>query len=133
MSEDNKSGPQAGQLAPQAPQIDPAFFECVNEQLELFNNQANRGNGLRRISLASLHATARFNAHAFLDEMQEKVAGQRTAFLDYMTDMYRRLLNDHLDTLGAARGIDVGESELAEDYKANGYVPGKGFVGAGEA
>ena len=122
---------QPAQPAPQVPQIDPAFFDCVNEQLELANNQANRGNGLRRISLASLHATARFNAHAFLDEMQANAAAQRTGFLDYMTDLYRRLLNDHLDTLGAARGIDVGESELAEEYKANGYVPGKGFTGAG--
>jgi hypothetical protein len=69
--------------------------------------------------------------------MQGKVAEQRTMFLDYMTDLYRRLLNDQLDVLGAVRGIDVGESELAGEYKASGYVPGKGFTGqdtdAGEA
>ena len=124
MTEDNNAAPQA---TPQLAQIDPAFFTCVNEQLELANAQANRGHGLRRISLASLHAAARFNAHAFLDEMQQKVPEQRTMFLDYMTDLYRRLLNDQLDVLGAVRGIDVGESELAEEYKANGYIPGKGF------
>ena len=128
MSEYDNVTPQA---APQQAQIDPAFFTCVNQQLELANSQAQGGHGLRRISLATLHAAARFNAHAFLDEMQQKVPEQRTMFLDYMTDLYRRLLNDQLDVLGAVRGIDVGESELAEEYKASGYVPGKGFTGAG--
>ena len=131
MSEENTSAPQAAPgAATQQPRIDPAFFTCVNEQLDLANAQANRGHGLRRISLASLHAAARFNAHAFLDEMQGKAAEQRPMFLDSMTDLYRRLLNDQLDVLGATRGIDVGESELADEYKANGYVPGKGFTGA---
>jgi hypothetical protein len=138
MSEDNTTVPQdESPAAPQQGQIDPAFYSCVNAQLELANAQAQSGHGLRRISLASLHSAARFNAHAFLDEMQGKVAEQRTMFLDYMTDLYRRLLNDQLDVLGAVRGIDVGESELAEEYKASGYVPGKGFTGqdagAGEA
>ncbi len=128
MSDETQAASPAEQ---QPPQIDPAFFTCVNEQLELANAQANRGHGLRRISLASLHAAARFNAHAFLDEMQQKVPEQRPMFLDYMTDLYRKLLNDQLDVLGAVRGIDVGESELAEEYKASGYVPGKGFAGAG--
>jgi hypothetical protein len=132
MSEENTTEPQdASRAAPQQGRIDPAFFTCVNEQLELANAQANRGYGLRRISLAALHSAARFNAHAFLDEMQDKVPAQRTMFLDHMTQLYRRLLNDQLDVLGAARGIDVGESELAEEYKANGYEPGKGFTGAG--
>ena len=134
MSEEDTPEAQAeSPPAPQQPQVDPAFFTCVNEQLELANAQANRGYGLRRISLASLHAAARFNAHAFLDEMQEQVPAQRTMFLDHMTGLYRRLLNDQLDVLGAVRGIDVGESELAEEYKASGYVPGKGFTGAGKA
>ncbi len=128
----NETQDAAQRASEQHPQIDPAFFTCVNEQLELANNQANRGHGLRRISLASLHAAARFNAHAFIDEMQDKAAGQRPMFLDYMTDLYRKLLNDQLDVLGAVRGIDVGESELAEEYKAAGYVPGKGFTGAGQ-
>lgn len=129
MSEETQDAAQAAQ---QQPQIDPAFFTCVNEQLELANNQANRGHGLRRISLASLHAAARFNSHAFLDEMQDKAAAQRPMFLDYMTNLYRKLLNDQLDVLGAVRGIDVGESELAAEYKAAGYVPGKGFAGDGQ-
>jgi hypothetical protein len=128
---DNDQPAQAEQQQ-QPASIDPAFFECVNEQLELTNAQVNRGHGLWRISLASVHATARFNAHALLTERPANVAEQRTAYLDYMTDLYRRLLNDHLDTLGAARNIDVGESELAEEYKANGFVPGKGFVGTPE-
>jgi hypothetical protein len=129
MSDDTQAAPQAPQ---QPPQIDPAFFTCINELLELANTQANRY-GLGRISLVSVHATARFNAHAYLEDASGDLAAQRTGFLDYMTRLYRRLLNDHLDTLGAARGVDVGESELAEEYKANGYVPGKGFVDNGPA
>jgi hypothetical protein len=132
MSEETQDAAQAAQQSQQQAQIDPAFFTCVNEQLELANNQANRGHGLRRISLASLHAAARFNSHAFLDELQDKAAEQRPMFRDYMTDLYRKLLNDQLDVLGAVRGIDVGDSELAEEYKAAGYVPGKGFTGAGQ-
>jgi hypothetical protein len=128
MSEETQAAPEA---AAQQPRIDPAFFTCVNEQLDLANAQANRGHGLRRISLASLHATARFNAHAYLEEMAQTAGEQRKGFLDYMTELYRKLLNDQLDVLGAVRGIDVGESELAEEYKAAGYVPGKGFTGAG--
>jgi hypothetical protein len=43
-----------------------------------------------------------------------------------MTNMYRRMLNEHLDALGAERGLNVGESELAAEYAAAGYtVPGK--------
>ena len=127
MSEDTRAAPETAQT----PQIDPAFFTCINQQLELANRQAQSGHGLRRISLATVHATARFNAHAFLDALEGDAAAQRTGYLDYMTTLYRRLLNDHLDTLGAARGIDVGESELAGEYQANGYVPGKGFVDTG--
>jgi hypothetical protein len=126
MSEDI---PGATQDAPKPDRLDPAFFTCVNEILELANRQANQ-QGLKRISLASLHAVARFNAHGFLEGVGGEAATQRTGFLDYMTHLYRRLLNDQLDALGAERGIDVGESELAEEYRAAGYVPGKGFVGS---
>ena len=56
-------------------------------------------------------------------ELQQRLAyigferdarGSRTEFLDYMTDLYRRMLNEHLDAIGAERGIDVGPSELAQ-------------------
>jgi len=97
-------------------QLDPAFFTCVNAFLELANKQA-REQGLKRISMATLYATARFNVHGYLGNVTD-AADQRTAFLDYMTNMYRRMLNEHLDGIGTERGINVGESELAGEYAA---------------
>lgn len=100
------------------PALDSAFFTCVNEYLELTNRQS-RQQGLKRISVASLYAAARFNAHVYLARMQPgDVANERKEFLDYMTGMYRRMLNEHLDGLGQERGLDVGESELAAGYAA---------------
>ena len=97
-------------------QLDPAFFTCVNEYLELTNRQSQQ-QGLKRISMAALYAAARFNAHVYLSH-EGDAAAVRTEFLDYMTNLYRRMLNEHLDGLGAERGIDVGESELAAEYAA---------------
>ena len=90
--------------------IDPAFFETVNACIELANRQAKQ-HGLKRISAATLYAAARFNAHAYLG-FERDARGSRAEFLDYMTDLYRRMLNEHLDTIGAERGIDTGTSEL---------------------
>ncbi len=97
-------------------QLDPAFFTCVNAFLELANQQA-REQGLKRISMATLYATSRFNAHGYLGNVTD-AADSRKDFLDYMTTMYRRMLNEHLDGIGAERGINVGESELADEYAA---------------
>ena len=97
--------------------LDPAFFTCVNEYLELTNKQSKQ-QGLKRISMASLYAAARFNAHVYLANAGGDAATDRTNFLDYMSNMYRRMLNEHLDGLGAERGVDVGESELAAEYAA---------------
>jgi hypothetical protein len=100
-----------------ANQLDPAFFTVVNEYLELTNRQS-KTQGLKRISMASLYAAARFNAHVYLAHAQGSAANDRKAFLDYMTTLYRRMLNEHLDGLGHERGMDVGESELAAEYAA---------------
>ena len=102
-----------------ANQLDPAFFTCVNEYLELTNRQSKK-QGLKRISMASLYAAARFNAHVYLAHSGSgtNVAAERKDFLDYMSTMYRRMLNEHLDGLGHERGVDVGESELAAEYAA---------------
>lgn len=110
--------------------LDPAFFTSVNEYLELTNRQS-REHGLKRISLASLYASARFNAHVFLSNVEPgKAAGDRANFLDYMSTMYRRMLNEHLDGLGQERNIDVGESELAAEYAAAGVQVGKAVPNA---
>jgi len=98
-------------------ELDPKFFTVCNEYLELTNKQAKE-HGLKRISMASLYAAARFNAHVYLSSAGEDIAKDRTKFMDYMTNLYRRMLNEHLDGLGAERGLDVGESELAFEYAA---------------
>ena len=104
---------------------DPKFFDCVNEYLELTNKQSQQ-QGVRRVSAASLYAAARFNAHVYLVSVKPiHAAGERKDFLDYMTTMYRRMLNEHLDGLGQERGIDVGESELAAEYAAAGIQVGR--------
>ena len=100
-----------------ANQLDPAFFTVVNEYLELTNRQS-KTQGLKRISMASTYAAARFNAHVYLAHAKGDAAKDRKAFLDYMTTLYRRMLNEHLDGLGHERGIDVGESELAAESAA---------------
>ena len=92
--------------------LDPKFFQVVNEYLELTNKHA-KDHGLKRISMASTYAAARFNAHAFMSQTTD-VAGERKAFLDYMTNLYRQMLNEHIDGLGHERGVDVGHSELKE-------------------
>ncbi len=104
--------------------LDPAFFDCVNEYLEVTNKQSQQ-HGIKRISLASMFAAARFNAHVYLASVKPiHAAAERKDFLDYMTTMYRRMLNEHLDGMGEERGIDVGESELAAEYAAAGVKVG---------
>ena len=105
---------------------DPKFFDCVNEYLELTNRQSQQY-GEKRISLASMYAAARFNAHVYLVSVKPiHAASERKDFLDYMSTMYRRMLNEHLDGMGQERGIDVGESELAAEYAAAGIPVGGG-------
>jgi hypothetical protein len=117
--------PQPQADAPGPKKIDQAFFTCVNEYLELTNRQSQQ-QGVKRISMASLYAAARFNAYVYLGSAGNNAAQERGDFLDYMSTLYRRMLNEHLDGLGAERGIDVGESELAAEYAAAGFtLPGK--------
>ena len=105
--------------------IDQAFFTCVDEYLDLTNKQSKQ-QGIKRINMASMFAAARFNAHVYLVNTGANAAAERKDFLDYMSTIYRRMLNENLDSLGAERGIDVGESELAAEYAAAGYtVPGR--------
>lgn len=121
MTEGQQATPAGGASDANPQQLDPAFFTCVNEYLELTNRQSKQ-QGLKRISMASLYAAARFNAHVYLSNVSDAGA-DRAAFLDYMSTMYRRMLNEHLDGLGSERGVDVGESELAAEYAAAGYTP----------
>ena len=105
------------QAPPPETQLDPKFFDVVNQYLELTNKQSKE-HGLQRISMASMYAAARFNAHAYMSAAGADVAKDRQHFLDYMTRLYRRMLNEHLDGLGHERGIDVGPSELQAEILA---------------
>lgn len=127
MADETQAQPAAEQqnAAQGGTQFPPQFFDCVNEYLELTNKQSQKY-GEKNISLAALFASARFNAHVFLTNVKPiAAADERTAFLDYMSTMYRRMLNEHLDGMGEERGIDVGDSELAEEYKAAGVKVGR--------
>ncbi len=108
MAEDTQTPPGID-----APPLDPAFFEVVNKFVQLGNRQGGI-HGLKRASFAGLYGVARYNAHTYLG-VEPDPPGSRAGFLDYMTGLYRRMLNEHLDALGAERGIDVGPSELAAD------------------
>ncbi len=114
MAEDNQT-PQTPSDT-NAPPLDPAFFEVVNKFVQLANRQGGI-HGIKRTSFAALYGVARYNAHTYIG-VEPDVPGSRAGFLDYMTGLYRRMLNEHLDALGAERGMDVGQSELAADYAA---------------
>ena len=109
MTDETTTDAQA-QADQQQNQLDPKFFTVVNEYLELTNKQSKE-HGLKRISMASLYAAARFNVHTFMSA-STNVPNERQDFLNYMTKLYRTMLNEHLDGLGHERGIDVGASEL---------------------
>ena len=116
MTDETNTDSQA-QADQQQNQLDPKFFTVVNEYLELTNKQSKE-HGLKRISMASLYAAARFNVHTFMTGAGANVGDERQDFLNYMTKLYRTMLNEHLDGLGHERGIDVGASELQAELKA---------------
>jgi hypothetical protein len=123
--EQAQQGQQAQPETALPQKVDPMFFTCVNEYLELTHRQMQQF-GDKRISLASLFAAARFNTHVFLSNVEpQRIPDERTDFLDYMSNLYRRMLNEHLDGLGQERNLDVGESELAAEYAAAGLKVGR--------
>jgi len=49
-----------------------------------------------------MYATTRYNAHAYLG-YETNVDSTRAEFLDYMTQLYRNMLEQNLDNLVAER------------------------------
>ena len=93
---------------------DGEFFRVVNEYLDL-TRKHTEALGPNRASIASLFAVARFGSHVFLTTVPpQAIAGNRTAWLDHTTVLFRRMLNEQVDALGHERGLDVGVSELAQ-------------------
>ena len=106
-------------------QVDPAFFDAVNAYLAVSDEQTRKF-GVKPATMAMNYAAARHSAHMFLVSVKPiDAANERTSFLDYMSTMYRRMLNEHIDSMGEERGIDVGESELAAEYAAAGVQIGR--------
>ena len=106
--------------------VDPAFFDAVNAYLAVSDEQSRKF-GVKQATMAMNYAAARHTAHMFLVSVKPiSAADERKDFLDYMSTMYRRMLNEHLDGMGQERGIDVGESELAAEYAAAGIQVGGG-------
>ncbi len=132
----------AEQAAQQSNQLDPAFVEAVNDYLAVADKQTQKV-GPGGPAMAIQFAAARFNAHNFLLSVKPMFAAQeRKNFLDQITEMFRKMLNQHLDGIGEERGIDVGDSELADEYlaagvkigrmKDAGQTPAEGYVAAAQ-
>ena len=105
--------------------VDPAFFDAVNAYLAVSDEQSRKF-GVKQATMAMNYAAARHTAHMYLVSVKPiNAADERKDFLDYMSTMYRRMLNEPLDGMGEERGIDVGESELAAEYAAAGVQIGR--------
>ena len=101
MTDETQAQPEDGQQTANQNvpgQLDPQFFTVVNEFLELTNRQSQT-QGLKRISMASLYATARFNswvsACGFHNAADMKAAREET--IEYFIDQYRLMLQENLD------------------------------------
>ena len=84
------------------PVILPAqLTACVNEFLSQANEMQKK-HPSNAVSASLLYAAARFNVHGYAQE----VGGRRVTrevFLGYMTDLYRRMLEEQVDVLGQAQ------------------------------
>ena len=130
MAEDNQAQPANAKQ--QENGLDPAFMDAVNEYLAVADAQTQKV-GPNGPSLAIQFAAARFNAHHFLMAVKPMYAAQeRQNFLDQATAVFRKMLNQHLDGIGEERGIDVGESELVDEYRAAGVTVGRMKDGAAQ-
>lgn len=80
--------------------LPPELHACVNEFLA-------QANGLQKdykydsISASILYAAARYNVHGFVQQ-DDASYFPRDEFVTYMTDLYKRMLNEQLDVLTAA-------------------------------
>ena len=80
--------------------LPPELHACVND----FLSQANAMQASYKydaISASILYAASRYNVHGFVQQGDAKYFS-REEFVTYMTDLYRRMLNEQIDVLGAA-------------------------------
>ena len=84
--------------------LDPQFFTATNDYLELANQQG-QSFGMKRVSAAILYAAARYNSHAYIG-YETNPSANKEAFIEYMLDLYRRMLEENVDNL--IENIDAG-------------------------
>ena len=77
-------------------EISQEFFIRVNDFIEMANRIERRFD-VQHALIALLHAFARYNVHGFLQQ-GDGAYFSREEFIVYMTDLYRRMLNEHLDS-----------------------------------
>ena len=74
---------------------------CVNEFLSLAN-EMQKTQPFDAISASILYSAARYNVHGYVQQGDDKHFS-RADFVAYMTDLYRRMLEEQIDVLGQAQ------------------------------
>ena len=73
----------------------PELHACVNEFLN-HANTLHKNYTYDSVSASILYAAARYNVHGFLQQGDARYFS-REDFIDYMTQLYRRMLDENLD------------------------------------
>jgi len=84
--------------------LPPQLHACVNDFLSQAN-EMQKTQPYDAISASILYAAARYNVHGYVHQGDDKVFS-REAFVGYMTDLYRRMLEEQIDVLGQAAGAN---------------------------
>ena len=84
--------------------LPPQLHACVNAFLAQANAM-QASNKYDAISASILYAAARYNVHGFVQQDDAKYFS-REQFIAYMTDLYRRMLDEQIDVLTAAATAD---------------------------
>ena len=80
--------------------LPPQLHACVNDFLAQANAM-QKNYKYDAISASILFAASRYNVHGFVQQGDASYFS-REDFVTYMTDLYRRMLNEQLDVLTAA-------------------------------
>ena len=78
--------------------LSPAFRARADALIETLNQQANEV-PTGQVSASAMYATARFNAFQVAASVadREELAAEREKAVNYFTDQYRKMFEDHLD------------------------------------
>ena len=77
--------------------LPPQLLACVNQFLQLAN-EMQADNKYDAISASLLYAAARYNVHGFVQQ-GDAAHFSRADFIGYITDLYKRMLDEQLDVL----------------------------------